>query len=205
MSPSFPRLRRSASPSRGTSRGAAAIGATMLAISVGGLSLGLLLQGAGVSKSVTRTEDGLRLDVVGAARDRSPRHVFTELADRVHATDPRPLVIAETSVDDDLPLDEWGHDAQWADRSSLEVLSYLARRVEDLRLLILVGARGDDPDAASDLLSMLGAVRSATVLHPRPLTPRGAAQLIRRLAPDTPASVCRDCHRAVGGGTRVAV
>ena len=32
-------------------------------------------------------------------------------------------------------------DAQWADRSSLEVLSYLARRVEDLPLLILVGAR----------------------------------------------------------------
>ena len=59
--------------------------------------------------------DGLRLDAVGAARDRSPRHVFAELADRVHATGPRPLVIAETSVDDDLPLDEWGHDARWAD------------------------------------------------------------------------------------------
>jgi maltooligosyltrehalose trehalohydrolase len=59
--------------------------------------------------------DGLRLDAVGAARDGSPRHVFTELADRVHATEPRPLVIAETSVDDDQPLDEWGHDARWAD------------------------------------------------------------------------------------------
>ena len=79
-------------------------------------------------------------------------------------------------------------DAQWADRSSLEVLSYLARRVEDLPLLILVGARADDPDAASDLLTMLGSVRSATVLHPQPLTPRGAMQLIRRLAPETPAA-----------------
>ena len=28
-------------------------------------------------------------------------------------------------------------DAQWADRSSLEVLSYLARRVDDLPLLLL--------------------------------------------------------------------
>src|SRR4051812_1756711 len=90
-------------------------------------------------------------------------------------------------------------DAQWADRSSLEVLSYLARRVEDLPLLILVGARADDPDAASDVLTLLGSVRSATVLHPQPLTPRGAMQLIRRLAPETPAAVCRDCHRAVGG------
>ena len=68
-------------------------------------------------------------------------------------------------------------DAQWADRSSLEVLSYLARRIEDLPLLILVAARADDPDAASDLLSLLGSVRAATVLHPQPLTPlgRGAA------------------------------
>ena len=77
-------------------------------------------------------------------------------------------------------------DAQWADRCSLEVLSYLARRIDDLPLLIVVGARADDPDAASDLLSLLGGVRSATVLHPQPLSPRGAEQLIQRLAPDTP-------------------
>ncbi len=90
-------------------------------------------------------------------------------------------------------------DAQWADRCSLEVLSYLARRIDDLPLLIVVGARADDPDAASDLLSLLGGVRSATVLHPQPLSPRGAEQLIQRLAPDTPAGVSRDCHRAVRG------
>jgi len=59
--------------------------------------------------------DGLRVDAVGAVRDRSSRHVFAELADRVHATAPRALVVAETSVDDDRPLDEWGHDARWAD------------------------------------------------------------------------------------------
>ena len=90
-------------------------------------------------------------------------------------------------------------DAQWADRASLEVLAYLARRIHDLPLLIAVGARVDDPRAPSDLLSLLGGVRSATVLHPQRLTPRGAAQLIRRLAPETSAAACRDCHRAVGG------
>ena len=51
-------------------------------------------------------------------------------------------------------------DAQWADRSSLEVLAYLARRIDDLPLLIVVGARADDPRAPSDLLSLLGGVRS---------------------------------------------
>jgi hypothetical protein len=85
-------------------------------------------------------------------------------------------------------------DAQWSDRASLAVLSYLARRVEDLPLLILVAAR-----TSSDLLSVIGGARSAAVLHPRPLSARGAVELIRRISPDTPNSVCRDCHRDVGG------
>jgi maltooligosyltrehalose trehalohydrolase len=59
--------------------------------------------------------DGLRLDAVHAIFDDSPRHVLAELADRVHATGPRALVISETSVDDDRPIEEWGHDARWAD------------------------------------------------------------------------------------------
>jgi DNA-binding CsgD family transcriptional regulator len=90
-------------------------------------------------------------------------------------------------------------DAQWSDRASLEVLAYMARRIEDLPLLIAIAARADDPDGPSDLLSLLGGARSATVLHPQPLTPRGAAKLIRRVAPDTRLAVCRDCHRAAGG------
>ena len=59
--------------------------------------------------------DGLRLDAVHAIFDDSPRHVLAELADRVHASSPRVLVISETSLDDERPLEEWGHDARWAD------------------------------------------------------------------------------------------
>ena len=59
--------------------------------------------------------DGLRLDAVRAIRDPSPQHVLAELAGRVHATAPHALVIAETSVDDDQPLEDWRHDARWAD------------------------------------------------------------------------------------------
>ena len=40
-------------------------------------------------------------------------------------------------------------DAQWADRLSLEVLAYLARRAEDLPLLIVVATREGDPQLAS--------------------------------------------------------
>ncbi|MDA0179581.1 AAA family ATPase, partial [Solirubrobacter phytolaccae] len=85
-------------------------------------------------------------------------------------------------------------DAQWADRMSLGVLAYLARRIEDLPLALFVGTR-----TSSDLLSLLGGVRTATVLHPRPLSARGAAELIRRVAPETPGPVCRDLQRATGG------
>jgi DNA-binding CsgD family transcriptional regulator len=90
-------------------------------------------------------------------------------------------------------------DAHWADRSSLVVLAYLARRIADVPLLIVVGARADDPDAESDLLSLLGGVRGATVLHPQPLSPLGTAQLVHRLAPGAPDELCVTCHRAGGG------
>ena len=59
--------------------------------------------------------DGLRLDAVRAIRDPSSQHVLAELAGRVHAAAPHALVIAETSVDDDQPLEAWHHDARWAD------------------------------------------------------------------------------------------
>jgi DNA-binding CsgD family transcriptional regulator len=90
-------------------------------------------------------------------------------------------------------------DAQWSDRHSLEVLSYLARRIDDLPVLIVVAVRSGDPRAATDQLSLLGGARSAVVLHPQPLSPRGAATLIRRHAPDTSMAVCLDCHRSVEG------
>jgi len=59
--------------------------------------------------------DGLRLDAVHAVFDDSPRHVLAELAERVHAENPRALVISEMCLDDFRPIEEWGHDAQWSD------------------------------------------------------------------------------------------
>ena len=85
-------------------------------------------------------------------------------------------------------------DAQWADAASLGVLAYLARRIEDLPLLLLVGTR-----ASCDLLRLVGGVRAAAVLHPAPLSAAGAARLARRVVPELSGPVCRDLHRAAGG------
>jgi maltooligosyltrehalose trehalohydrolase len=61
--------------------------------------------------------DGLRLDAVHAVYDDSTPHVLAELKQRVGAK----LVISEMEIDDWRPIDEWGHDAQWADRSHHEL------------------------------------------------------------------------------------
>jgi maltooligosyltrehalose trehalohydrolase len=61
--------------------------------------------------------DGLRLDAVHAIFDDSPTHICAELKQRVGGA----LVISEMEVDDWRPIDEWGHDAQWADRSHHEL------------------------------------------------------------------------------------
>jgi maltooligosyltrehalose trehalohydrolase len=59
--------------------------------------------------------DGLRLDATHAVFDDSSPHVLVELAQRVRAISPRALVIAEIEAGDLRPIEEWGHDAQWAD------------------------------------------------------------------------------------------
>jgi len=59
--------------------------------------------------------DGLRLDATHAVFDESQSHVLAELAARVHSLRPGTLVISEMATNDERPIREWGHDAQWAD------------------------------------------------------------------------------------------
>ncbi|HEY3540973.1 MAG TPA: alpha-amylase family glycosyl hydrolase [Gaiellaceae bacterium] len=61
--------------------------------------------------------DGLRLDAVHAIFDDSPTHICAEIKRRVGDA----LVISEMTTNDWRPIDEWGHDAQWADRSHHEL------------------------------------------------------------------------------------
>ena len=59
--------------------------------------------------------DGLRLDAVHALRDSNPEHVVAAVARRVHAVEPRALVIAESGLNDPKVMTDWGCDAAWAD------------------------------------------------------------------------------------------
>jgi maltooligosyltrehalose trehalohydrolase len=64
--------------------------------------------------------DGLRLDAVHAILDSGAAHVVQALAARVHAVNPRALVIAESGMNDPRVVRSherggWGCDAVWAD------------------------------------------------------------------------------------------
>ncbi len=59
--------------------------------------------------------DGLRLDAIATIVDPSPLHILRELAARVSARRPRPVVIAEDDRNDPASLLELGVDAVWAD------------------------------------------------------------------------------------------
>jgi maltooligosyltrehalose trehalohydrolase len=97
--------------------------------------------------------DGLRLDAVHAIFDDTAYHICAELADRVRQVSDRALITSEMSVDDYRPIDEWGHDAQWADRShhELHVLltgereGYYAKYGSVRELAADLQGRGRDP------------------------------------------------------------
>jgi maltooligosyltrehalose trehalohydrolase len=59
--------------------------------------------------------DGLRLDAIHSIIDSNPEHLVAAICRRVHATNPRAIVIAESGLNDPKVLTEWGCDAVWAD------------------------------------------------------------------------------------------
>ena len=59
--------------------------------------------------------DGLRLDAIHSIMDSNPEHLVAAIARRVHAADPRAIVIAESGMNDPKVMTQWGCDAAWAD------------------------------------------------------------------------------------------
>ncbi len=68
-------------------------------------------------------------------------------------------------------------DAHWADAPSLRFLDVLARRVEDLPVVVAIGTRPDEPGAEQALLDGLLEVPAARILRPAPLSATAVARL----------------------------
>jgi DNA-binding CsgD family transcriptional regulator len=70
-------------------------------------------------------------------------------------------------------------DAHWADAPSLRFLDALARRVEDLPVLLAVGARPAEPGAEQALLDGLATAPATRQLRPAALSVAGVGALVR--------------------------
>ena len=89
-------------------------------------------------------------------------------------------------------------DAHWADEASLETLAYVARRLADLSLLLVVATR---PDAqAAWPAPLVGLHRSATELTLAPLSADGTATFLAGAVGENPSpAFATACHEATGG------
>ncbi len=90
-------------------------------------------------------------------------------------------------------------DAQWADDASLAFLSYLARRVDDIAVVIVYASRV--AEGASERLPAVAEPEFvSTVLHPSALSPAATAELVEQQL-DCAGSepFARACHETTSG------
>jgi DNA-binding CsgD family transcriptional regulator len=90
-------------------------------------------------------------------------------------------------------------DAQWSDPASLRWLVYMARRLEELPILLLVSVASGEPDAPQQLLLALATQQRSTRIALTPLDPADTAAIVREELPDAPDELCGALHEAAGG------
>ena len=90
-------------------------------------------------------------------------------------------------------------DAHWADEPSLKYLGFLARRLEELPILLLVGTRPNE-EALSPLLPQLVADPFARLVRPDPLSDEAIDEWVRgAVGEEADSEFCGACHAATGG------
>ncbi len=112
----------------------------------------------------------------------------------VNLTDQRPTAIL---VDD----------LSWADDSSLRFFAYLAERLDDLPLALVVSIRTGDPGAESQLVGHLWDVATAPPIRPAELTAHAVEALLTDLLPahGVDASLAGAVVRQTGGNPFLVV
>ena len=70
-------------------------------------------------------------------------------------------------------------DAHWSDGPSLRFLDVLARRIEDLPVVVAVASRPEEPGVEHDILDRLATAQSAVILRPGSLSAEGVATIVR--------------------------
>ena len=91
-------------------------------------------------------------------------------------------------------------DLHWCDSASLRFLAYLARRLEDLPVVLVASLRSSEPETDRGVLEELISEPHAQVLMPGPLTAEAAAEVVRDRLGDSVATAFADaCHASTDG------
>ena len=90
-------------------------------------------------------------------------------------------------------------DLHWVDASSLRALGYLAQRIADLPIVILLALRPAEPGAPAALLDALRGQPGATTLSPGALGSGAVAELVRARIPDADDEACAACLEQSAG------
>ena len=91
-------------------------------------------------------------------------------------------------------------DLHWCDSASLRFLAYLARRLEDLPVVLVASLRSSEPETDQAILEELTSEPHAQVLMPRPLTVAAATGVVRdRLGEDVETAFAEACHSSTDG------
>jgi DNA-binding CsgD family transcriptional regulator len=131
---------------------------------------------------------GLALRGEGVARDTDRaflvRHALVRLACGLAEREPLVLMV---------------DDVQWVDGASLRWLAHLARRVEDVPLLLLMAQRSGEPSASDEALAELRALAGDYVLLPAALSARAVSALAVGELGEADAEFTARCHEATAG------
>ena len=91
-------------------------------------------------------------------------------------------------------------DLHWCDSASLRFLAYLARRLDDLPVVLVASLRSSEPEADQAILEELISEPHAQVLMPGPLTVVAATEVVRdRLGEDVETAFAEACHSSTDG------
>jgi DNA-binding CsgD family transcriptional regulator len=91
-------------------------------------------------------------------------------------------------------------DAQWADRESLRWLNHLAKRLDEIPLLIAMTVRRGEVTAASEALAAIAALPETATMEPRPLSADAAGSMLAvRLGEPPSPGLVSSAHEVTGG------
>ena len=97
------------------------------------------------------------------------------------------------------PLALMVDDVHWADADSVRALAYLAGRLDDLPIALVVAVRSNEPGAAAGLLAALEGDPRARRLDLHELEAHATAELVRSFLPDANDPLCAAFHESTGG------